>query len=68
MAKRKSKSFVEEKYERYFNCVAVNIMSIPQIYKDIEEVAKGIAVYGDTFQETDEKMKNLVQKWRVNMH
>ncbi len=65
MAKRKEKTFVEEKYERYFNYVQVNMMSIPEIYKDIEEVGKGIAVCGDTVEETDAKMYALVEKWRV---
>lgn len=58
MPKKKNKSAVELAYYKHFNCVQVNMMDIPQIWKDIEQVL--------TLPESeqDAKMQELVTKWK----
>ena len=62
MAKKKKKSDLDTKieatYYQYFNCVQVNIMSIPSIWNDIK------AVLALPTEQQDAEMKKLVEKWR----
>ncbi len=64
MTKRQKKNaadnLIQQLYSKYFNCIQINMMDIPKVWKDIEAVS---TLSGD---ELDQKMQALVAKWRLN--
>lgn len=64
MAKKKKSSEldnqVDNAYYKYFDCVQVNMLSIPSISKDIKNVILNVPQ-----EQQDAEMKKLVEKWQV---
>ncbi len=57
--KNKKESAVEKAYNFYFNEVSVPMMSIPQIWNDIQKALDM------PIEQFDTEMKRLVEVWKV---
>jgi hypothetical protein len=51
---------VNKTFNNHFNCIPVNMMDTPKIYKEIGEVLKGDASL------VEQKMAEIVAKYRQN--